>query len=405
MEYYVIALVILIILSGFFSSAEVAFLTLSDSKVDSLVREKRRNANLIKKLKSDPRSFLITVLIGNNLVNIGAASLATVVFSHYFNSAVIGVTTAVMTTLVLIFGEIVPKSFATSNTVFLATTFAPIIMFLKKIFLPIIFILDKITILLVGSHKAEKVSEDELKALAMTGVEQGTIERNEGLMIENLFKFNDITAEDVMTPRVELVFVESGASIEEAAIEIENHGITRCLVVEGSPDKIKGFVHAQDVLLAFRENKEKEAVETIMLPIIVVPKQMIISNVLKEFQKRKIHIAVVLDEYGGTDGIITLEDTIEELVGEIIDEHDVDKNLMKRIGKNEVVVSGVTEVRDLNRFLNINFADDDLDTVSDVILSEIKKIPKEGMKIRIKDYECTIEKVENKIIKSIRIIK
>lgn len=405
MEYYVIVLVILIILSGFFSSAEVAFLTLSDSKVDSLVREKRRNANLIKKLKSNPRSFLITVLIGNNLVNIGAASLATVVFSHYFNSAVIGVTTAVMTTLVLIFGEIVPKSFATSNTVFLATTFAPVIMFLKKIFLPIIFILDKITILLVGSHKAEKVSEDELKALAMTGVEQGTIERNEGLMIENLFKFNDITAEDVMTPRVELVFVESGASIEEAAIEIENHGITRCLVVEGSPDKIKGFVHAQDVLLAFRENKEKEAVETIMLPIIVVPKQMIISNVLKEFQKRKIHIAVVLDEYGGTDGIITLEDTIEELVGEIIDEHDVDKNLMKRIGKNEVVVSGVTEVRDLNRFLNINFADDDLDTVSDVILSEIKKIPKEGMKIRIKDYECTIEKVENKIIKSIRIIK
>lgn len=405
MEYYVIVLVILIILSGFFSSAEVAFLTLSDSKVDSLVREKRRNANLIKKLKSNPRSFLITVLIGNNLVNIGAASLATVVFSHYFNSAVIGVTTAVMTTLVLIFGEIVPKSFATSNTVFLATTFAPVIMFLKKIFLPIIFILDKITILLVGGHKAEKVSEDELKALAMTGVEQGTIERNEGLMIENLFKFNDITAEDVMTPRVELVFVESGASIEEAAIEIENHGITRCLVVEGSPDKIKGFVHAQDVLLAFRENKEKEAVETIMLPIIVVPKQMIISNVLKEFQKRKIHIAVVLDEYGGTDGIITLEDTIEELVGEIIDEHDVDKNLMKRIGKNEVVVSGVTEVRDLNRFLNINFADDDLDTVSDVILSEIKKIPKEGMKIRIKDYECTIEKVENKIIKSIRIIK
>ncbi len=405
MEYYVIALVILVFFSAFFSSAETAFLSLSDSKVNSLIKEGKRNANLIKKLKSDPRSFLITVLIGNNLVNIGAASLATVVFSHYFNSAVIGVTTAVMTTLVLIFGEIVPKSFATSNTVFLATTFAPVIMFLKKIFLPIIFILDKITILLVGGHKAEKVSEDELKALAMTGVEQGTIERNEGLMIENLFKFNDITAEDVMTPRVELVFVESGASIEEAAIEIENHGITRCLVVEGSPDKIKGFVHAQDVLLAFRENKEKEAVETIMLPIIVVPKQMIISNVLKEFQKRKIHIAVVLDEYGGTDGIITLEDTIEELVGEIIDEHDVDKNLMKRIGKNEVVVSGVTEVRDLNRFLNINFADDDLDTVSDVILSEIKKIPKEGMKIRIKDYECTIEKVENKIIKSIRIIK
>jgi len=405
MEYYIIALVILVVLSGFFSSAEVTFLTLSDAKVDSLVKNKKTNANLIKKLKSNPRSFLITVLIGNNLVNIGAASLATVVFSYYFDSAVIGVTTGVMTIIVLIFGEIIPKSFATSNTVFLATAFAPIIMFLKKIFSPLIFILDKITILLVGKHKAEKVSEEELKSLAMTGVEQGTIEKNEGVMIENLFKFNDITAEDVMTPRVELVYVESGASIEEAATQIENHGITRCLVIDGSPDKIKGFVHAQDVLLAFREDKEKEVVETIMRPIIVVPKQVIISNVLKEFQKRKIHIAVVSDEYGGTDGIITLEDTIEELVGEIIDEHDVDKNLMKRIGKNEVVISGVTEVRDLNRFLNINFSENDLDTVADVILSEIKKIPKEGMKVQIKDYECTIEKVENKIIKSIRIIK
>lgn len=405
MEYYILSLIILIVLSGFFSSAEVAFLSLSNAKVDSLIKGKKVNANLIKKLKSNPRSFLITVLIGNNLVNIGAASLATVVFSYYFDSAVVGVTTGVMTILILIFGEIIPKSFAASNSIFIATTFAPILMFLKNIFRPIIFILDKITILLVGKHKAEKVSEDELKALAMAGVEQGTIERNEGVMIENLFRFNDITAEDVMTPRVELVFVKKGVSIEEAAVEIENHGITRCLIVDGSPDKIKGFVHAQDVLLAFREDKEKEVVETIMRPIIVVPKQMIISNVLKEFQKRKIHIAVVLDEYGGTDGIITLEDTIEELVGEIIDEHDVDKNLMKRIGKNEVVISGVTEVRDVNRFLNINFSENDLDTVADVILSEIKKIPKEGMKVKIKDYECTIEKVESKIIKSIRIIK
>lgn len=224
-------------------------------------------------------------------------------------------------------------------------------------------------------------------------------------MIEKLFSLNDITAEDIMTPRVELVYVLDNSLIEECAEKIEEHGITRCLVVEDNPDKVKGFVHAQDILLAFRQGREKENISALIRPIVFVPKQMIINNILKEFQKRKIHIAVVLDEYGGTDGIVTLEDIIEELVGEIIDEHDVDDTLIKRVGKNEIIVSGITEARDINRFLNINISEDGLDTMADIILTQIKKIPKEGMKIKIKDYECIIEKVENKVIKLVRIIK
>ncbi|MFA7050211.1 MAG: hemolysin family protein [Patescibacteria group bacterium] len=398
-------LLILVVLSAFFSSAEVVFLSLSDAKIIAMIEAKKKNALTVKKLKENPRTLLITVLIGNNIVNIAAASLATVIFTNYFDSAVIGLTTGIMTIVILIFGEIVPKSFASSHAPWLSRQFAPFIFFLRKFFLPIIWLMEKLTNILVGNHKVEEVSEEELKALAMAGVQQGTIEKNEGLMIEKLFKFNDISAEDIMTPRVEVVYVKNTDSIKKTAIEIEKYGITRCLVIEETVDKVLGFVHAQDVLLAFRQNKEDEPVKPLIRPIIFVPKQMLINNVLKEFQKRKIHIAVVMDEYGGTEGIITLEDIIEELVGEIVDEHDIDNNFIKRIGKNEIIVSGAVECRDINRFLNITLSEDDLETVADFILETIKKIPTEGTTIEKDSFVCVVEKLENKVIKQVRITK
>ena len=405
MDYNIILLIVLIFLSAFFSSAEVAFLSLSEAKLSLLNKDKKRKSQIIKKLKSNPRSLLITILIGNNIANIGAASLATIIFSRYFDSALIGITTGVMTAIILIFGEIIPKAFASSKALFLLRLWAWPLVFFKIVFSPIILIMNKITDILLGEHQDEKISEEELRALTMTGVEQGTIEKSEGAMIEKLFNLNDITAEDIMTPRVELVYVLEGASIEKCAEEIERFGTTRCLVVEENPDKIKGFVHAQDVLLSFRQGREKERVSSLIRPIVFVPKQMIISSILKEFQKRRMHIAVVLDEYGGTDGILTLEDILEEIVGEIVDEHDVDEALIKRIGKNEIIVSGITEARDINRFLNINISENGLDTMADIILTQIKKMPKEGMKIRIKDYECVIERVENKVIKLVKVRK
>jgi putative hemolysin len=374
-------LILFIFLSAFFSSAEVVFLSLSDAKVEAMIAFGRKRASLVKKLKAEPRSLLITILIGNNIVNIAATSLATVAFAKYFDSAVIGVTTGIMTLLILIFGEIVPKSFASSNAEVLSRSFAPVVLFFKNLFLPIVWATEKLTNIFIGRHKTEKVSEEELKSLAMTGVRQGTIEKNEGIMIEKLFEFNDISAEDIMTPRVELVYVLENSSIEDAAIKIEEHGRTRCLVVKDTPDKVNGFVHAQDLLLAFRREKEKDSVESLIRTIIFVPRQMLINNILKEFQKRKIHIAVVIDEYGGTEGVITLEDIIEELVGEIVDEHDIDDNLIKRVGKNEIVVSGSVDCRDVNRFLNIKISEDELETVADFVLETIKKIPTEGTTI------------------------
>lgn len=398
-------LLTLVILAAFFSAAEVVFLSLSDAKIMTMIMAEKKNSSLVERLKSEPRTLLISILIGSNIVTVAATSLATVIFARYFESAVIGITTGIMTMVLLVFGEIVPKSFAASHSPLLSRYFAPILLFFKKLFLPIIWVMERITNSLVGGHKSEKISEEELRALAMTGVEQGAIEKSEGVMIEKLFKFNDISAEDIMTPRVELVYVLDTSSVEEIAIEIEKYGITRCLIAKETTDNVLGFVHAQDVLLAFRNNKEKENVTALIRPIIFVPKQMLINNILKEFQKRKIHIAVVLDEYGGTDGIITLEDIIEELVGEIVDEHDINDNFIKRVGKKEIIVSGNVECRDVNRFLNIKLSDDDLETVADFILETIKKIPTEGTTINKDNFSCSVEKIENKTIKTVRIIK
>lgn len=370
-----------------------------------MIEAKKRNSLLVQRLKSNPRALLIAVLIGNNIVNIAAASVATVFFARYFDSAVIGLTTGIMTALILVFGEIVPKTFATSRASSLSRYFAPFVYFFKKIFFPIIWIMEKITNLLLGAHQAELVSEEELRALAITGVQQGVIKKNEGVMIENFFKFSDISAEDIMTPRVEIVSVSKNSSIEDVAKEIEKYGITRCLVVGESIDDVLGFVHAQDVLLAFRQKREGDLAETLTRSIIFVPKQMLINNILKEFQKRKTHIAVVIDEYGGTEGIITLEDVIEELVGEIVDEHDIDDSFIKRIGKNEIVVSGSVECRDVNRFLNIKMSENDLDTIADFVLEKIKKIPTEGTTIKEDSFTCVVEKVENKVIKQVHIKK
>ena len=195
---------VLILLSAFFSAAEVAFISLSGAKVATMVKRKNKRAKLIKKMKSNSRRLLVTILIGNNIVNIAAASFATIVAQEFFESAVLGVTTGVMTLLVLVFGEVIPKSYATNHPKRFAIFSAPYLRFMEIVGFPVIIAFEALTNLAAGKQKDDGVSEDELRAMATLGAKQGSIEHGEGLMIERLFKFNDITAEDVMTPRVEI---------------------------------------------------------------------------------------------------------------------------------------------------------------------------------------------------------
>ncbi len=400
-----IILLVLLVLSAFFSAAEVAFVSLTDAKVKSMVKRKLPRAKKIKKLLENPRRLLVTILIGNNIVNIASASLATIVASEMFQSAVLGITTGVMTLLILIFGEIIPKSYATNHNKKFAIFSSPVLGFLQFILWPFIIVFEWMTNLFAGKQKLESISEEELKIMAQTGAQQGTIEKEEKQMIERLFQFNDITAEDIMTPRVNMVYLEDEMKIEEAAKIIKKSVHTRFPVISETPDNIIGYVHSRDMLLAYMQDKEKASIKKLVIPILRVPQQMKIDDLLHEFQKKQVHIALVQDEFGGTEGITTLEDVLEELVGEITDEHDVEDNIIKRIDKNTILVSGDEQIRDINDFFNINLPGDPLDSIAEIILDKMGKAPRKNMVVDFDNVQCTIVEVKSKVIKKVMIEK
>ncbi|MBU0661338.1 hemolysin family protein [Patescibacteria group bacterium] len=398
-------LILFLILSAFFSATEVAYISLTDAKVEAMIKRKLPRSRKIKKLKEKPRRLLATILIGNNIVNIAASSYATVIMGKIFDSAVIGITTGIMTLLVLVFGEIIPKSHANTHKKQFAIFAVPFLQSFQFIIYPFVLILEWITNITAGKDTPDTISEEELRAMAQTGLQQGSIEQNEGVMIERLFKFNDITAEDIMTPRVLMAFIRETHTIAEAAKIIEEKPHTRFPVIGETPDIVVGFVHARDVLLAFHKDQETAVVKAIARPIITIPGQMPIDDVMREFQKHRTHMGIVVDEFGGTEGIITFKDVIEELVGEITDEHQIDEELIKRIDKNTILVAGDTDIRDINDFLNVHIPGDALDTIAEIILDTLQKFPRKGAKIPLGDVVCTVEEIRKRRINRVNIRK
>ncbi len=398
-------LAILLFLSAFFSAAEVSFVKLTDGKISSMVKKKLPRAKLIKKLKSKSRRLLVTILIGNNIVNIAASSFATVVAIDIFASGAVGIATGVMTLLVLTFGEIIPKSYAANHPKKLAVFAAVPLQICQWGLYPIVIMFEWITNLAAGKQLQEKISEEELLALAKTSSQQGSIGHEEGKLIERLFAFNDITAEDIMTPRVNVTFLQQSDTIAKAADAIKEYPYTRYPVIKDTPDHVTGFIHSRDVLLKCRDNKDNQKLTSIIRPLVTVPKQMPIDDVMREFQKCQTHLAVVVDEYGGTEGIVTLEDVIEELVGEITDEHDIDEKLIHRLNKDTIHTAGNTALRNINQFLNVSIPGDEFDTIAEIMLDQIKKIPRKNQTIELGNTICKVLEVKKKRIQKVEIKK
>lgn len=391
-----ILLLFLIFLSGVFSGAEIALTSLTQAKVRAIGKDKKFGSKAIVKLKSNPQRLLITILVGNNLVNILASVLATVWAVEVFGNNAIGIVTGLLTLLVLVFGEITPKSFAQKHSVRFARWVAHPLLGLIRILLPVIWVFEKFTDWIMNLLKLKgplhSVSEEELLELVDIGTKEGVIEEREQEMIENVLDFNETTVEEVMTVKKDIDSIKSTTTIHDAVHYFLSHSHSRIPIYKDTIHNMIGMITVHDILrFLHKPEKYKTLEDCNLVHPIVVPKTKPISKLFHEFQRRRQHLAIVVDERGETVGLITMEDILEEIVGDISDEQDLELKQITKIGKNQWEVDGETSIDTLQRALDVKFDYPEHQTVSLLILEELKRFPKLGEKIQ---YENLILKVK-----------
>jgi CBS domain containing-hemolysin-like protein len=376
----VVLLVILLALSGFFSGSEIALFTVSQARARSLAEEGRRGASALVNLKASPERLLITILIGNNVANVAAASVATYTATQALGSAGVGLATGIMTLLVLFFGEVAPKSFAVSNAVRLSLAAAPVLQALQRILYLLVRPIEVVTrwVLPRGSSVPGGVSEMEIRRMSHMAYLAGMIDEREQRIIEQAFLLDTTKARDAMTPRVEIFAWPESLALSDVADQLRSVSYSRIPVYRDSVDNITGIVHLRDLYQAISSGHRQIALAELARDPFVVPGSMPLSTLLGEFQGRRLHLGIVVDEYGGTDGLITLEDILEELVGEIHDEVDVPEEQIVRLGRNKVLVDASAELREINHFFNTAFPVEEHRSLNGYLLNELGRVPERG---------------------------
>ena len=403
----IILLGILVLLSGVFSSSEIAIFTLSDIKIKHLVKFKTKNAALLEKLKKDSHKLLITILIGNNLVNIGAASLATSLAITSFGNAGIGIATGSMTLLILIFGEIFPKAFATKNAKPIALFMAPMLNLLMKLLYPFVWVFDFFTLKIIPNGSSEalnEITEEEVKGIVNLSEEQGSINKEEQEMIQNIFELDDTYAEDIMTARPDVVSLESSILVKDAKTLIKKTGFSRIPVYEADSDNIIGAIYAKDLLQVKNDKEIKHFVRDVFF----VPETKKVDSLLREFKKRKIHLAIVVNEHGTMVGVITIEDLLEEIVGEIYDETDnvEDEKDIKKLKKDCFLVKGRVEIDELEKVLKINIEDfTENSTLSGFLMEKLNGVPEKGEILTFAKHDFIVENIDHNRVEEVRIVR
>ena len=391
-------LIVLLLLSGFFSSAETALFSISRAKARHIAKEMGVVNALIKKMKDDPHRLLSTILIGNNLVNVGAAALATAIAIRLMDSHAVGITTGLMTALILIFGEIIPKSVATRNNVLIARLVIIPLYWLSILFAPIIYLLNFIPKLTRKVQRKSRVTEEELMTFVEVVEEEGGIEEEEKELIHNIFEFDDTSASEIMTPRADMFVINVADELDIEAII--RSGFSRIPVIEEDIDHVIGILNIKDLFMHQVASTKQTDARSLMGEPYFVPENKKLDHLLHEFKKRKQHLAIVVDEHGGVSGLITLEDALEEIVGEIVDETDRFEPHIVKLNKNEWRVLGKSEIDDVNDKLAMNIPDTkEYDTFSGYVLEQIGRIPREKEDISLGNFVVTVNEMDGTRIK------
>ncbi len=409
--FQIAVLVILLLLSAFFSSAETSLTTVNRIRMRALADDGDKRAARVLKITDDSGKMLSAILIGNNIVNLSASSLATSLALNIWGSVGAGIATGILTLLILIFGEISPKTIATINADKLALSYCNAVYALMKVLTPVIFILNKLSIAFLFLLRIDPnannhaMTEEELRTIVDVGKESGVIESEEHEMINNVFDFGDAQAKEVMVPRIDMTFASIDCTYDELINIFKEDKFTRLPVYKGTTDDVVGIVNMKDLLLY--EDKEHFSISDIMREPYFTYEHKNTAELFMEMRKSSISLAIVLDEYGATAGLITLEDLLEEIVGEIRDEYDTDEeDPIIQLSDREYLVLGFTNLEDLSEKLDLNFKSDDYDTIGGYLIGLLDHLPeKNEIIITDDDVLLRVEQMDKNRIEKIYIKK
>ena len=404
-----IVLLLLILLSAFFSSAETAMTTVNKIRIMSLADDGNKKAKTLLKIIENPGKLLSTILIGNNIVNLSASSLATTWTTRVLGNAFIGFITGVLTLLILLFGEITPKTLATLQAEKISLAYAPVIYPLTRLLTPVIFLVNLLSrgvlfLLHVDPDaKPNAMTEQELRTIVDVSHEDGVIESEERQMIYNVFDLGDADAKDIMVPRVNVTFANVNNTYEELIDIFRTDRFTRLPVYEDTQDNIVGIINMKDLLL-YNQDDPFDIRNFLRKPHFTYEYKDI-SDLLVEMRESTFNIAIVLDEYGEMTGLITLEDILEEIVGEIHDEYDENEDeLIKKISDQEYIVEGSMSLDDVNDHLHTEFTSEDYDSLGGLIIEHLDRLPEDGDEVVTADnVRLVVDKLDKNRIERVHV--
>lgn len=405
----IIVLIILIFSSAFFSASETALSSLSRIRLRNMVDEKVKNANKISKLIDNPNKLLSSILVGNNIVNIGASSLATMIAMDFVkgNSGFgVGLATAFMTVMILIFGEITPKTIASQNAEKVSLWVVNTINVIVFLLTPLVKVLNVVTIRLIrllGGRVNERtplITEAELKTMVNVSHEEGVLEIDERRMINNVFDFGDAKAKDVMTPRTDMIAIEDCTTYDEIVTIFKEERFSRLPVFHESVDNVVGILYVKDII--FIDEKSYKTQDYMREPFFTYESKSV-SELFSEMRGKRIPVAIILDEYGGTSGLVTIEDMVEEIVGDISDEYDEQEEDIKVVKEDEFIVGGGTHLDDVNEMIGSRLESEDFDTIGGYVIGVLGNLPFGGEVVETDGMKIVVEKVDKKRIEKLRI--
>lgn len=404
----------MIALSAIFSSAETAFLSTNRIRMRNLHEDGEKRASLVLDMLENQNKLISSLLVGNNIVNISASAIATKIATDVFQDAGVGIATGVMTLLILVFGEVIPKNVAAAHAESWAMVIAPLIRVVSFVLTPLVFLLTKLSDFVVKFSKKYEdedvptITEDEFKLLVDVGQEEGVFDESESEMINSIMEFDEIVVKEIMVPRIDIVGLDGEDNVNEALRLIIDGGHSRIPVYEGSIDNIIGILYAKDIFAHLNEDFAHLQVKTLVRDAYYIPETKKVDDLLEELRMKKVHMAIILDEYGGTSGLVTIEDLLEEIIGDIQDEYDAEEDLIVMHSDTHLIADARTPIHDVEEAFDVELDeeildDSEADTIGGLAFEHLGGIPVKGDEVTVDRFHIYVVEVQGRRIAKVKV--